>query len=237
MKQRRLDPEVMDDPALDASAHHRALRGLARLNRISRSARTVWHNLADLAPTNNTPLTVLDLATGGGDIPIALHRIARRAGTNLSVDACDLSPTALDHARQLADRADAPIRFFQLDPLNEPLPAGYDVITCSLFLHHLTDDQAVHLLEKMAAAAHRRLIVNDLHRSRLGLLTVQLGTRLLTRSPVVHTDGPRSVRAAFTMTEARDLARRAGLTEGLAIHRRGPWRWVLTWDRPNSEPD
>ena len=231
MKHRRLEPEVMDDPALDAPAHHRALRGLARLNRISHSARTVWRALADLAPLTNPPLTVLDIATGGGDVPIALHRIASRAGTNLRIDACDLSDRALNHAGQAANRADAPIRFFELDALKEALPTGYDVITCSLFLHHLTDDQAVHLLQKMAAAARHRVIVNDLHRSRLGLLTVQLGANLLTRSPVVQTDGPRSVRAAFTLKEVRDLAHRAGLDEGLAIHRRGPWRWVLTWDR------
>lgn len=230
MKQRRLEAETMDDPALDAAEHVHALRGLSRLNRISGSARALWRSMADLVRTPGQTLRVLDLATGGGDVPIMLHRLGRRAGVNLQIEGCDCSGVALDHARRAAERADAPIRFFHLDALSDPIPAGYDVITSSLFLHHLTDEQALRMLEKMAAAAGRRVIVNDLQRSRISLITVWAGARLLTRSSVVHVDGPRSVRAAFTIKEARDLARRAGLTDA-DVQRHGPWRWVLIWNR------
>ena len=39
---RELVGEVMDDPSLDAAEHARALRGLAWINRVSRSAAVVW---------------------------------------------------------------------------------------------------------------------------------------------------------------------------------------------------
>ena len=63
-----------------------------------------------------------------------------------------------------------------------------------------------------------------------GLLLAWLGTRLLTRSPVVHVDSLRSVRAAFTRDEAAALATRAGLTSWrLTMH--WPCRWRLVVER------
>jgi hypothetical protein len=62
------------------------------------------------------------------------------------------------------------------------------------------------------------------------MLLACAGTRLLSRSPVVHVDGPRSVAAAFTPAEALDLAQRAGLT-GATVVRRWPCRFLLTWRR------
>src|SRR5262249_61298949 len=88
---------------------------------------------------------------------------------------------------------EAALVFSACDVLREPLPAGYDAVVCSLFLHHLSAEQAVGLLRRMAAAAGRLVLVNDLARGRAGYLLAYLGTRLLTRSPGVHFDGPRSV--------------------------------------------
>ena len=75
------------------------------------------------------------------------------------------------------------------------------------------------------------VLVNDLERGLAGLTLAHLGTRLLSRSDVVHTDGPLSVRAAFTVPEVRALAAAAGLT-GAVVVRRWPCRFLLTWTRP-----
>ena len=105
---------------------------------------------------------------------------------------------------------------------------GYDVLISSLFYHHLSEEQVVLLLEKMAAATKHLLIVNDLRRCYAGLLLAHVACRLLTRSRVVHTDGPRSVRAAFTSEEMQVLARRAGLNDTYVAHR-WPCRFLCTW--------
>jgi hypothetical protein len=73
--------------------------------------------------------------------------------------------------------------------------------------------------------------VNDLSRSRWNLGLVWCATRLVTRSRVVHVDGPLSVRGAFTPAEAAKLAERAGLT-GARVAERFPCRWLLTWRKP-----
>jgi hypothetical protein len=97
-----------------------------------------------------------------------------------------------------------------------------------LFLHHLDEPQAVALLARMAGAARRLVLVNDLNRSRAGYLLAWAGTRLLSTSAVVHTDGPLSVEGAFTIAEATALAEKAGLT-GARVEPRWPCRWLLQW--------
>jgi SAM-dependent methyltransferase len=232
LSQRRRRPEVMDQPGLSPPRHARALRGLARINFWSGSAGILWRPLADLSRrAGSGRLRVLDLATGGGDVPIRLWRRARRAGLSWEVEGCDLSPVAVEHARAGAARAGAEVRFFVHDALHGPALTGYDAVLSSLFLHHLDEEQAVAFLRRMAGAAGRLVLVNDLARSWTGLALAHLGTRLLTTSSVVHTDGPRSVAGAFTPAEALTLAERAGLT-GATVSRHWPCRYLLEWRRP-----
>jgi hypothetical protein len=122
------------------------------------------------------------------------------------------------------------VDFFRCDVLHQPLPHRYDAVICSLFLHHLDEAHAVEFLRRAAAAADQAMLVNDLRRSTLGLWCAQLGSRLLTTSPVVHVDGPRSVRAAFTRAEVVALARQAGLHK-VQVARRWPFRFLLSWYR------
>src|SRR5262249_46462270 len=149
---RRLRPEIMDQPGLDPGHHRQALRGLGRINFWSRSAGILWPRLAVLARPAARPVRVLDLATGGGDLPIRLWHRAKRAGLAFAFEGCDVNPVAVAYATEQAERQGAAVRFFVADTLAGELPADYDVIVCSLFSHHLTEETADALLRRMAAA-------------------------------------------------------------------------------------
>jgi hypothetical protein len=126
---------------------------------------------------------------------------------------------------------DAEVRFFECDILTDTIPNDYDIVTNSLFLHHLGEDDAVGFLKASASAAKRLVLVNDLARCLSGYMVARVATRFLTTSEVVHVDGPRSVEAAYSVEEARELARRAGL-ERAEVARCWPWRFLLSWDHP-----
>jgi SAM-dependent methyltransferase len=220
----------MDDPALDGREHERALAGLRLLNRISRTAPTLWGPIRTLAATpGHGTVRILDIATGSGDVPLALDRIAHKEGVSLAIDACDISPRAIQTARARARSAD--LRFFTLDAIRDELPGDYDVVMCSLFTHHLAEQDVVDLLYKMRTAARRMVLVSDLVRSRTGLRMAWLATRLFSRSRVVRTDALLSVRAAFTIPEFEELAEGAGLTHA-RVELRWPSRLLLIWIRP-----
>lgn len=223
-------PELMDQPGLDRREHGAALDALGRANIISRTASAAWPAILGAARTaRRRPIRVLDVACGGGHVAVDIARRLARAGVAAEVLGCDMSAVALDYARTLAARAGVQqVRFVQLDVLRDPWPTGFDVVHCSLFLHHLADDEAVEMLKRMKAAASALVVVSDLKRTDLGYLFAWVGCRLLSTSRVFHVDGARSVAAALTPSEAGALAEQAGLG-GAIVEDCWPQRFLLTW--------
>lgn len=208
---RTLANELMDAPDLDAGLHREALRGLARLNRMSVPERALWRAVRALAAKTGKRLRLLDVACGSADVGIALVRRAAAAGVSIDLVGLDASATAVGEARRRAGRAGVTATFERGDALAAPLPTGFDVVMCSLFLHHLNGERAVALLRAMASAARCLVLVDDLARTRTGLAMASIVPPLVTRSRIVHIDARRSVRAAFTAAEAAAMASSAGL--------------------------
>ena len=238
LESRSLQGELMDDPQLQREPHHQALQGLARINRVCRTTQVIWRSIEKTFQRSpSSPLTVLDIACGGGDLAINLARLAKKASYPLVLKGCDISPQAIEFARKRAVASGTNVEFFVQDVFKFPDTMHADIVYSSLFLHHLTDDAAVQLLTKMSTVARKLVLVQDLVRSRLGYTCAWLGVRLLTRSRICHVDGPLSVRSAFRPSELQELAERSGMPTA-KITRHWPQRMLLTWspDGYNSAP-
>ncbi len=222
-------PELMDDPALDADAHRAALRALTRVHRVSRCGARFRGVLDRLFGSTSYPIRVLDIASGGGDLSLDIARWGRDRKRDLQVVGADLSPRALEFAEARARTEGLDIDWIEADVLGAFPPGPFDLAVSSLFLHHLEDADVVTVLRSAAGQA-RHIVVEDLHRSRLGFALAWGGLRLLSRAHVTHVDGPRSVRAAWRGREVEALAAEAGM-EGARVRRAWPERLVLSWSR------
>lgn len=230
LKHRELVGELMDDPSLPEAQHVQALRGLRRINAISRTAPTLFHTLRkQLGSDPSQPRRILDVACGDGDNAVQLARLARRHALPWQVAGCDISHRSIALANEHAAKASVQLDFFQADALSGLDTQGYDAVINSLFLHHLEDEKIIALLGQLTHARH--VVISDLIRSRRAYATTAIGVRLLSRSPIVHTDGPLSVRAALTPNELMALAKQAGMHHAV-VQASWPMRQLLMWSKP-----
>jgi 2-polyprenyl-3-methyl-5-hydroxy-6-metoxy-1,4-benzoquinol methylase len=232
---------LLDQPGVPEEIHCGALGDLKRVNSICRTGSIAWKMLAPLAQSaDSRPLEVLDLACGGGDVLLDLRRRAAKAGVALKLTGFDMSSTAIDYARRCASPAQSESSRTEIDyqvcnVFGDFPDRRFDVVMCSLFLHHLDEERAVALLKIMSRAARKLVFVNDLIRCGWGYAAAQVVLRLMTRNHIVLSDGPQSVAGAFTLSEVRQLVRKAGVADA-SLRKIWPYRFLLSWTPPARAP-
>jgi SAM-dependent methyltransferase len=214
MNVRSTAPELLDLETPPREMMARVVGYLRFVNRWLGGTRAVAYHLKRV----RGPVTLVDVASGGADIP---GDLARRF-PNLRPVALDLSELMLSFAGGLPRvRGDA-LRL----PFRD---RSVDYVISTHFFHHLTDDQAVAALGECDRVARRGIVINDLLRKRWAVFWIKLLT--LWANPYVKADGPQSVRRGFTAEEAEALARRAGLG-WLRVTRHFGFRFTLAGERP-----
>jgi SAM-dependent methyltransferase len=183
------------------------LRNLRQLNRYFGSYALIRRFLRRWVKPGD-PMRVLDLATGSGDIPRLVVDFARKVGAVVALDAIDQQASTLEIARSLS--AGYPeINFIQGDILAfEAEP--YDLVLCTLALHHFAEDAAVRLLQHCRALSKRYVLVSDLQRGFVATAGVYLLTTLIFREPMTQVDARLSAERSFSFNEFASLAKRAG---------------------------
>lgn len=209
---RRRTPELMDDPGVDARDLSRSLAYIRGVNRFlgGRSALLTHLRRWSSTWTPSQPITLLDIATGSADLPLAASAWAREHGFDLRITALDAHAKTVEEARRhtAADPAIRIIRGDALDLDRDFGPASFDYVHTGLFLHHLDPPDIVTVLRGMRRIARRGVIWNDLVRSRAGLAVTYAMT--VGQPRIVRHDARASMRASFTEQEAIALAREAG---------------------------
>jgi ubiquinone/menaquinone biosynthesis C-methylase UbiE len=206
------------------------LRDIQRANRYFGGRRAILSVLRPIlrerAHCTEEPVTILDLATGSADIPLALVHEGARHDWNIQITATDLQPQVLALARAAERPGSIQIEAGDARDLSYP-DGAFDIVTLSLALHHFEPPDALLVLAEMRRVARQMMIVNDLERSSSGLAGAWLFSRLLTRNRLTRHDAPLSVRRAYSSAEALALARSAHWKDA-RVRPVVPFRFVLT---------
>jgi ubiquinone/menaquinone biosynthesis C-methylase UbiE len=202
--------EMMDLPIHPQELLAGELKNLRRFNRYLGGYRGVETALAELVGKQGLRhLSLLDVGTGSADIPGRIVRWCRRRAIGVSIVALDLDPVTAKLAAERV-RHCPEITVVRGDAAHPPFaPGSFDVVLASQFLHHFSEENIVALLKSWSRLARRAVIVSDLLRHPLAYHGVRLLTRLFTTNLMTLTDAPLSVKRAFTLSEWRELCRRA----------------------------
>lgn len=228
---RRFDPtilEIMDRPGNEEKLLRADLRVLEDINRFLGGYRIPLLYLRKFASLSSPAktLSILDLATGAADVPRAIATWARSQRIDVAITAVDGNPEILRIARE--NVADWPqIRVEQQDLLTLPYPAAsFDIVLCSLALHHFSEVDAVAILRSINHIARGSWIINDLRRNRIAIGLSKIMAHTIITNPIARFDAPASCERAFTIAEWHAMAARAGMNR-FTIRRHRFFRMAL----------
>jgi ubiquinone/menaquinone biosynthesis C-methylase UbiE len=159
-------------------------------------------------------------------------RWGERRGFDIEVIGIDLHENTCRNAA-IARRGQPRVRIVRADALNLPFePGSFDYAISGLFLHHLSDADAVSVLKAMDRVSRRGIIVGDLVRSARAYGWIVLFT-LFANAMVKH-DARVSVAQAYTHQEVLALRERAGLHYA-RYYRHFAHRFVLTGEKSQTD--
>lgn len=221
--------EALDSRDVDPAIARATLRDITRTNTWLGGRTAVEYGFGRLLAGRRTagPLTLLDVASGTGDVPQYLAEIGL-AGVPLRGIALDHLQEAVGLARArglsgvVADCETLPVR-----------SRAVDVVIASLVLHHLPRTRVVPFLRSLDRIARLGVVVSDLQRSVVARYGLRLAAALLDFHPATRYDGLVSLRRGFTRRELEDLLAAAGI-RGTVRRRRG-WRLVAFWRTDHAD--
>jgi 2-polyprenyl-3-methyl-5-hydroxy-6-metoxy-1,4-benzoquinol methylase len=200
--------EMMDRPQPVSAELERDLTNLQQLNKYFGSYQLVLSFVRRWIKPG-AQMSIVDLATGSGDIPRLIADHARSIDARVEIDALDRQAATLEIARKFSDNYPE-ISYLEANILEWDPSEAYDIVLCSLALHHFNEEDAVRVLRRCHEWSRGFVLVADLRRGLFLTVGVYLLTALVFREPMTRYDGRLSAARAFSFTELRELAHEAG---------------------------
>jgi len=171
--------------------------------------------------------SILDLGAGSGELLRVAATWARQTNRQFRGTGLELNERMAESILEESTRF-AEITSVRGDALNLPFDeAQFDYVICSLFTHHLLDEQVVHVLREMSRVAKRRIFVIDLHRHPVPYFLYTTIGKLVLHNRLVRHDGALSILRGFKSDELVELAQGAGLRD-VSVEHHFPSRLVLS---------
>lgn len=191
-------PELMDEPGLPPQEVEDAHRILRRVNRQLGNLRTIrreFRRFLDEDAAGRPAVSLLDLGSASGDIPLDLRVLAGGPG-RVQAMGLDRDPVAAATALRLG------LPVVRGDALRLPFAdRSVDLVTAVKFAHHFAGEPLTRLLREMTRVSRHRVVVLDIRRHRLAYWGFRAWCRLFTTNRLVRFDGPLSVLRGFTRDE------------------------------------
>src|SRR5688572_19567181 len=226
-KKRSEEIELMDDLQLSNDDLRRNLDELETINYWLGGHKVVLQALQKLLPQLrelNRPITVADVGCGGGDMLRAVAKWGKKQGLEMKLTGVDANAFMLNYASPKCHQFNN-IQFQQSDIFSAEFQRlKFDILTCSLFCHHFSDESLIQLLKQLYKQAGTAVIINDLERNPVAYYSIKALTQAFSKSYLVKNDAPLSVLRAFRKSELESILQKAGIT-----NYRLKWLWAFRW--------
>ncbi len=223
--QRSSQKELIDDLNCDGEELLQTLKELKTINRLLGGNHVTTDGINQLLKeATSKKVTIADVGCGGGDMIRVMYDWAKKEGINARFVGVDANPNTVAMAR--GNLRDLPAVHLEAADVFDGAFQQHkvDIITCTLFTHHFSDEELVEMFRSFKVKARLGIVINDLHRHPLAFYSIKILTRLFSRSRLVINDAPVSVQRGFRRKELEKILRKAGWQKY-----RIRWHWAFRW--------
>lgn len=216
--------EIMDDFNIKGIVHRDTLDKIELVNRLLGGNKVTIAGLKKLL--KNQPkdkmIRIIDLGCGNGDILRDIAMLGRKNNYSFKLIGIDANASAIEYARELSETYPE-INFKKINIFSDDFKKqSYDIVLCTLFLHHFSNDELIQILRSTIKSASIGIVVNDLHRNKLAYYLFKF-IGYFTKNKVVIEDGLISILRAF---KRKDLVKISNQINGkFSIQ----WKWAFRY--------
>ena len=224
-------PETMDDFSMEGEILRDALDKIASINRLLGGNYVTLNGVKKILSAidkRNTQKTIsiLDVGCGNGDMLRTLADYGAAKGLNFQLTGIDANGFTVGHAEQLS-AAYSNISYLCEDIFQEiKQDCKYDVILCTLTLHHFKDNEILKLMQGFESQAKMGIVVNDLHRSRIAYYLFKVICFIFRLNKMSRDDGLVSILRGFKKS---DLTTYSKLLDFKNYTLRWKWAFRYQW--------
>jgi hypothetical protein len=216
--------EIMDDFTLKGDVFRDTLDKLEIINRLLGGNKVTIKGLKKLLKnqSKNKIITIVDLGCGNGDILRDIARFGRKNDYSFKLIGIDANFAAIDYAKKLS-KMYSELSFKTVNIFSEDFKKqSYDIVLCTLFLHHFKNDEIMSFLKITIQKATIGVVVNDLHRHKLAYYLFKL-IGLFIKNKMVREDGLTSVLRAFKRKDLENISKQ------IKVYFSIQWKWAFRY--------
>ena len=214
--------ELLDATYIPKDLLFQNLGELDFINRILGGHTISMTGIKKLVTEKNKTYHIVDLGCGSGDTMKHIADWARAKGYKVKLTGVDKNSEVINymnnHCKGYSEISGVvgDYRDYLKSAIN------IDIVHCSLFCHHLKDDELIELFSYLKQYAKTGFVINDLHRHCIAYYGVKMITYLLNGSALSKNDGPISILRAFKFKELKSLLQKAQM-----INYTVKWKWAF----------
>ncbi len=217
--------EIMDDLDCKGEVVDQTLRELDFINQWLGGNAVTLNGLQLLwkSRSKSSTITIADLGCGSGEMVKLIAQLARKSKRSVSLTGIDANTNIIEYAKK--NQVNDSIKFLSVNIFSDSFKVRkFDILVCTLFLHHFSDEELVVLFRSFKQQASIGIVVNDIHRHPFAYYSIKWLTQLFSNSAMVKFDAPLSVRRAFTNSELKSILSKAEINNYQL-----KWKWAFRW--------
>lgn len=221
-RERSHEKELLDSEGIPFEDIRRNMKELDLINHYLGGHSITIRGFQHFISNEDVPFSIVEVGCGGGDNLRAIKTWSEVEGLEVQLTGIDINPDCIRFAEeQIRNQG---IRFISSDYRKVQFIEKPDIIFCSLFCHHFTNEELTELLRWLRANCKKGFFINDLHRHPLAYYSIKLLTKLFSRSYMVKNDAPLSVRRGFRRSDWEEVFRSSGISNFKL-----QWKWAFRW--------